>query len=155
MFFGRVICRHTQIVSLILAWFLDRKMPNHGQISLASNYTGIFRNAQAFLHATWLIPCLWFREFSIFVQKSYTFCHLVHQKFDSFYSFFTFWQWHLIPLCGFFTSTDAGIEAEVISFRLEEPGVPVEVHYVTFHRLFIEMVPEGENQECHSWKLLS
>ena len=45
--FGGLICRPLpQIVSLILAWCLDRKMPNHGQISLASNYTGIFRNAQ-------------------------------------------------------------------------------------------------------------
>lgn len=91
----------------------------------------------------------------LFKSHTYTFCHLAHQKFDSFCPFFTFGPGHLIPLCGFFTRTDAGIEAEVISFRLEEPGVQVEVHYVTFHTLFIEMVPEGENQECHSWKLLS
>lgn len=118
-------------------------MKNHGQISLASNYTGIFRNAQPFLHAAWLIPCLWFREFSIFVQKSYTFCHLVHQNSTHFAPSSPMDRGTWFHCVDFSQALMLALKLKSSPFP-EEPRVPVEVHYVTFHTPFIEIVPEGE-----------
>ena len=93
-------------------------MPNHGQTSLASNYTrDLSEMPQPFIPVK-MVSCrfaVW--EFSWFFSTKVI--HLLSSWSMKIRLMlpFTLSQGHLIPLCRFFTSTDAGIEAEVISLR--------------------------------------